>query len=127
MAVDTATLLTIDGTVIPNIKRYTVKYAKLWSNAGRNMAGSLRATLIGVFPKIVVEFAPMGEDDLATIASLLNKSSFTAQFYDPDTKQVQTGTFYASDFDTSVLKKSGNIYDAFQVSLISYNKATWSM
>ena len=47
----TATLLKINGTTVPGIKSYKVGYNHLWKDADRNMSGSVRASLIGIFPK----------------------------------------------------------------------------
>ena len=46
------TLLQINGQTVPNIKSYKVGNNKLWADADRNMDGDVRATFIGVFPKI---------------------------------------------------------------------------
>ena len=46
-------LVKINGTIIPHIQQYKIGRAKLWKDADRNMAGDVRATLIGIFPKII--------------------------------------------------------------------------
>ena len=49
-------LLKINGQVFSNLKSYQLQRNKLWLNSDRNMAGEIRATMIGIFPKIEVEF-----------------------------------------------------------------------
>lgn len=48
-------LLKIDGEIVPNISKYTISYNKLWADAERNMNGDIRATFIGIFPKVELE------------------------------------------------------------------------
>lgn len=124
MGVSTSYLAKIGTTDIPNIKGYAVQYNKLWTDAGRNMAGTLRATFTGIFPKIVIETAPMGEDDMATLVALMNVASFTLYFWDPETKTHKSGTYYSSDFDVSLLKKTDGIWDAMKFSLVPFAKRT---
>ena len=84
-------LLTIDGTTIANLKTYKVTYAKLWSNAERNMAGDVRATLIGIFPKLELEIGGnLTENAVSTIAALLNKPYFSVTYFDPKSKTTKT-------------------------------------
>lgn len=124
MGVSTSYLAKIGTTEIPNIKGYAVQYNKLWTDAGRNMAGTLRASFTGIFPKIVIETAPMGEDDMATLVSLLNVDSFTLYWWDPETKTHKSATYYSSDFDVTLLKKTDGIWDSTKFSLVPFAKRT---
>ena len=45
-------LVKINGVRIPAIVNYKVGRNKLWKDADRNMSGDVRATLIGIYPKI---------------------------------------------------------------------------
>lgn len=117
-------LLTIDGTTIANLKSYKVTYAKLWSNAERNMAGDVRATLIGIFPKLELEIGGnLTENAVSTIAALLNKPYFSVTYFDPKSKTTKTASYYASDYSVDMLDKSRGLYKPFTVSLVPVSKA----
>lgn len=117
-------LLTIDGTTIANLKTYKVTYAKLWSNAERNMAGDVRATLIGIFPKIELEIGGnLTENAVSTIAALLNKPYFSVTYFDPKSKTTKTASYYASDYGVDMLDKSRGLYKPFTVNLVPVSKA----
>ena len=115
-------LVKINNISLPKLKAYKVQPNKLWTEAGRNMAGDLRSTFIGIFHKLLLEFAPTTEAECSTIINLINLPSFTVAWYDEATDSMKTGTFYAGDFDYSVLKKADGIYDAFSVNLIPFSK-----
>ena len=47
-------------------------YNKLWaSDSGRNLAGVQSGTLIGIFPKIILQFRPLSKTELELILYLL--------------------------------------------------------
>ena len=48
-------LVKINGQVIPFIKQYKIGRHKLWRSNQTNMQGDVRATLIGIQPKIQIE------------------------------------------------------------------------
>ena len=116
------TLLKLDGWTVPNVKKYIVERPKLWTNASRNMAGGLRATLIGVFAKINVTIAYLTENDLQTLISKLDQPSIQVTYYDAKTKTVKTGTFYASDYKLELFRKDKGLYRDINFRLIPYNK-----
>lgn len=117
-------LLTINGTTIANLKTYKVTYAKLWSNAERNMAGDVRATLIGIFPKLELEIGGnLTENTVSTIAALLNQPYFSVTYFDPKSKTTKTANYYASDYSVDMLDKSRGLYKPFTVNLVPVSKA----
>ena len=120
----TETLLKINSTTLPGIKSYKVQRNKLWADAGRNMAGNLRSTLIGIFPKLLVEFTYLTRAQMSTVIGLLDNGSFTVEWYDEYTDTVKSGTFYAGDYDIPLFSKSTAVYASFSVNLIPFNKLT---
>lgn len=116
------TLLKIDGVTIPNIKDFSVAREALWTNANRNMAGELKATLIGYYPKITVAFTVMGKDDMNDLIALLEQPSFTVEWYDEKTQTVKSGLYYAGTYTYSVLDKERELYKEFTANLIPYKK-----
>lgn len=116
-------LLRIDGTVVPNISQYKISYAKLWKDAERNMNGDIRASLIGIFPKIELEIGGiLTSNIMSTLCSLLNRSYFSVNFTDPATNQAISGQYYASDFTVELLDKYRMLYKPFTVNLIPVSK-----
>ena len=122
MALNTATLLQIGSYTIPKIKTYKVSYPKLYTDAGRNMAGTLRSTYIGIFPKISAEFSPMTETEFSTLASNVNVGSFSLTYYCLEAKTTQTATFYTNDLEIEVLRKSKGYLAPFSLNFIPFAK-----
>ena len=90
---------------------------KLWKDAERNMNGDLRASLIGIFPKIMLEFRDaLTVEQVSALEAKLDK-----EYYDPKRGYV-TKQFYASDYELPVLDKSRGLYASFTVSLVATTK-----
>lgn len=115
-------LLKINGTDIANICEYEVEYNKLWKDADRNMNGDVRATLIGIFPKIKVKTTVQEISNVITLGSLLNNAYFTVQFFDVITNSVVTAQYYASDFSTKLLYRKNSLIDKCSFNLVPVSK-----
>lgn len=124
MGINTSYLVRINSTDIPKIKDYKVQRNKLWTDAGRNLAGDLRSTFIGIFPKIMLVLAPLTEAQMTSLITLLDAPSFTVSWWDAKTQTHKSGTFYAGDFEIGVLKKSTGMYEDTKFNLIPFNKLT---
>ena len=122
MANITNNLLKIGNTNISNISEYTVQYNKLWKDADRNMNGDVRATLIGIFPKIVCKTTVQEQSLVATLGALLNQPYFSVTFYDPITNSVKTAQYYASDYSTKLKLRQGSLIDEISFSLVPVSK-----
>lgn len=118
------TLATINGTTLSKIKSFKVERNKLWTEADRNMAGDLRATFIGLFPKVVVEFGYLTADELKANIALLDLASFTLQWWDAGSETLKSGTYYAGDYATPLFDKTKELYEPFSVNLIPFSKMT---
>lgn len=117
------TLLKINGQTIPGIKSYKVSYNKLWTDADRNMNGDVRATLIGIFPKLELEIGGiLTESKVNNICALLDQPYFDVSYYDPKTNSIITAKYYASDYSIELLDKERELYQAFSVNLIPVSK-----
>lgn len=123
MANITARLLKINGTDISNICDYTVQYNKLWADADRNMAGEVRATLIGVFPKIVVKTTVQEISKVMTLGNLLNTPYFNVTYFDFLANATKTARYYASDFDVTLKMRRNSLVDELTFSLVPVSKA----
>lgn len=75
-------------------------YYKLWSeDSGRNLAGTQSGTLIGIFPKIIVQFRKLTQSELEKIAPILDSPNQTLTYYDPVKKTATTILTYTGDWE----------------------------
>lgn len=110
-----------------SIGKYLVQaeyqYPKLWGeDTGRNLAGTFTGTLLGVFPKITVQFRKLSKDELETIAPILDSQSQTVIYYDPVKKQKVTIQTYTGDWsivNKSIIGHDGIKNEGFSISFIS--------
>ena len=100
-------------------------FNKLWSSdSGRNLAGKQSGTLIGIFPKIIVQFRRLNKTELETIVPILDASRQTLKYYDPKKKAMVEMTTYTGDWkNTNKHIIDGNRKnEGFQISFISVSK-----
>ena len=108
-----------------NLGRYIVQatysYNKLWSNdSGRNLAGVQSGTLIGIFPKIVVQFRKLTQTELETLAPIIDSARQTVKYYDPNKKAMTTMTTYTGDYEIVNKGIVGHVKnEGFQISFIA--------
>ena len=96
-------------------------YPKLWaSDSGRNLAGKMTGTLIGIFPKIILQFRPLTKEELNIIAPILDSANQTVTYYDPKENQNITMTTYTSDWELT--NNNLNQNQGFSCSFISVEK-----
>jgi hypothetical protein len=96
-------------------------YPKLWaSDSGRNLAGKMTGTLIGIFPKLTLQFRPLTKEELNIIAPILDSANQTVTYYDPNKNQNTTITTYTGDWDLT--NKNINKNEGFSCSFISVEK-----
>ena len=116
-------LLQISGTTISGLRSYSVQYNKLWKDAERNMAGNISASLVGIFPKLLLTFRDgLTENEVSTIANLLNQDYFSVTYFDPQSKTTKTANYYAGDYELPLLDKTRGLYKTFNVNLIPVSK-----
>lgn len=120
-----------DSIVIDNINmgQYLVEakfgYHKLWSSdSGRNLAGTQTGTLIGIYPKLILQFGPLTKDQLETIIPILDSPTQQTTYYDPNKKATITMETYTGDYEITNKKiiNSYNKNEGFSVSFISRKK-----
>lgn len=108
-----------------NLGRYIVQatysYNKLWSSdSGRNLAGEQSGTLVGIFPKIVVQFRKLTQTELEDLAPVLDSARQTVQYYDPNKKVMTTMTTYTGDYEVVNKGIIGHVKnEGFQISFIA--------
>ena len=87
-----------------NMGQYLVEakygYNKLWSSdSGRNLAGVQSGTLIGIFPKLILQFRALTKTELEVIVPILDSANQTTTYYDPNKKTNVTMTTYTGDYE----------------------------
>ena len=75
-------------------------YNKLWSSdSGRNLAGTQSGTLIGIFPKLTLQFKPLTQSELEIIVPILDSARQSIIYYDPYKKTNVTIETYTGDYE----------------------------
>ncbi|MBR5593895.1 MAG: hypothetical protein IKW46_07480 [Bacteroidaceae bacterium] len=118
----TGSLVKIDGNTIPHIVSFKVGRSKLWKDSERNMSGDMRATLIGIFPKIQLEIGYTTQAEMSELTALLDKDFFTVEWFDVRTQETYSAQYYAGDYDVELDSKSKGRYKPFSVSLVPLSK-----
>lgn len=115
-------LLTVGGVAIPELISYKVTEAKLWKDADRNMNGDIRATLIGVFPKIDLNLGVVNRSRGAAIAAQLDSAYFSVTYFDPSLNANRTADFYSADYAFEFQTKQRGLYKPTQITIIPVSK-----
>lgn len=118
----TGDLVQIDGVAIPHIVSYKIGRAKLWKDSDRNMSGDVRATLIGIFPKIQMEIGYTTQEEMSELTQILDKDFFTVTWFDVRIQETVSTKYYASDYEVELDSKSKGRYKPFSVSLVPVSK-----
>lgn len=96
-------------------------YNKLWSeDSGRNLAGTQSGTLIGIFPKLEMQFRRLTKDELHSIAPVLDSARQTVEYHDDTKGKTVTMTTYTGDWKVS--NKSINVNEPFDISFIAVKR-----
>lgn len=113
-------ILKINNVKPPQLMVYKYLPEDIFSKAGRNAKGIMRATRVRTAIKLELQFTYTTEDQMQTIANLLAPASFIVQYWNPRTKSVSTGTFYCGTPSFGVWRKEKNMYEPFNINLIEY-------
>jgi len=105
MFIDENSIIVNNINLGPYLVQAEYQYPKLWaSDSGRNLAGVQSGTLIGVFPKLVLQFRKLTKEELKMIVPILDAQYQTVTYYDPNKQANVTMTTYTGDY--SVVNKS---------------------
>ena len=100
-------------------------YNKLWAeDSGRNLAGTMTGTLLGIFPKLTLQFRKLTRSELETISSILDAPRQTVTYYDPNKRDDVTMETYTGDYEITNKYIIGNNRknEGFSCSFISISK-----
>ena len=100
-------------------------YHKLWSSSsGRSLSGAMTGVLVGIFPKLTLQFRPLTKSELEIIAPILDSANQSIKYYDPNKKTTVEMTTYTGDYQ--VINRhiiSGDLKnDGFNCSFIAVRK-----
>ena len=100
-------------------------YNKLWaSDSGRNLNGDMSGTLLGTFPKLILQFRKLTKSELEILAPIFDSANQTVTYYDPNKKANYTMTTYTGDYE--IVNKhiiNGNVKnEGFQISFIAVSR-----
>ena len=113
-----------------NMGRYIVEakysYNKLWaSDSGRNLAGVQTGTLIGIFPKIILQFRKLSKSELELIVPILDSATQNVTYYDPRKKQTTNIITYTGDYEINnkgIIGQENLKNEGFSCSFIAIRK-----
>ena len=112
-------LIKLNGKSFKSIISYKLGRNKLWSSdTGRNMAGSMKGSLVGNFPKIMLEIEPLDAEEMSELEIILDSASIEVEYYNNKYKCTCTADFYANDYEEDLLLRKEMKYKSFPVNLI---------
>lgn len=95
---------------------------KLWGeNSGRLLNGDMDAVLVGIFPKLTVEFLPANETEMSDLLVELDKASQAIEYHDPKTRSLVSLGTYSGDYEITMLNLEP-YYDKVVCSFIALRK-----
>ena len=121
MIIDKDTL-TVNGTKMGQyISKATLGLNKVWGeDTGRNLGGEMIGTLLGIFPKITLQFRKLTQAELNIIGPILDSATQTVVYYDPSKNANVTLSTYTGDWE--LVNNNIAINEAFTCSFISRSK-----
>ncbi len=112
-------LIKLNGKNFNSITGYKIQRNKLWSSdTGRNMAGSMKGSLVGNFPKITLEIEPLNAEEMSALELIFDSASFNVEYYNNKYQCFCEAEFYANDYDEEIMRISDMKYKSFPVNLI---------
>ena len=118
------TLLKINGVDYTGsiLTPFRVEKNKLWGDdTGRVMTGEMKGTLVGIFPKVIVEFYPKSELELSQLLTVLDTAFQTVEYYDAVTRGLVTMGTYTNDYAYEIINLNP-YYSEITVSFIATRK-----
>lgn len=113
--------VTINNVEFRCLTDLNIAYNKLWSeNTGRTYdEGEFMGTIIGIFPKLGIEFAPRTALELKNLLDVCNTARQVVQWYNPQFMQKVTSVFYSNDLSVNLKKALSGDYDRVPVNFIA--------
>jgi len=99
------------------VNKYKVDYNKQWGSQQRNIAGSVRGTLVGIAANITVTTEYLSQDGIEFIGTLLNQPYFPVKFFDTLSNEVKEANYTASNVTAELIRLNNRQYKAFSFTL----------
>lgn len=116
-------LLQINGERVSGLSTYDFESDLLWTDAERNMNGDVRATYLGEYPKLVLEFHNgLTQDEVKKLYRQLSQPYFNVTYFHPGLGENVAAQYYRSDYKLSLLDKNRALYKSFTVNLIPISR-----
>ena len=100
-------------------------YHKLWGkDTGRNLAGDNSGSLLGIYPKITLQFRKLKKDEIEELVPTLDSAVQYVTYYDPNKRTNITIDTYTNDYEIINKQKIGNDRkcEQFSIAFISNKK-----
>ena len=99
-------------------------YNKLWGNdSGRNLNGDQSGTLLGIFPKLILQFRKLTKNELEYLVPIFDSAYQTTTYYDPFKRNYYTMTTYTGDYEiTNKSTINNHKNEGFQISFIAVSR-----
>lgn len=99
----------------------TYQYPKYWGeDTGRNLAGTFGGTLLGIFPKLILQFGDLTQSQIELLAPIFDNQEQSVTYYDPFKKANYTFSSYSGDWEITF--RSINHAEPFKISFIDRSK-----
>jgi len=116
-------LLKLDNLdVTAHVTSYKVGRNKIWgTDTGRVLSGKWVGSLVGIFPKIDIDFYAEDGNDLQNILTKLDQASLTIHYHSPKHGMLKSLGTYSSDYEVKYrwAGDDGYVYDTIRVAFIS--------
>jgi len=74
-------------------------YKLFSSNSGRTLSGNMTGTLVGIFPKLMLQFRPLTKSEMELLTPILDNARQSVKYYDPNKKTTVTMETYTGDYE----------------------------
>jgi hypothetical protein len=112
-----------------NMGQYIVEarysYNKLYAEkSGRALSGKMTGKLIGIFPKIILQFGKLTKSQLEALTPIFDSAKQTVRYYDPKKKAYTTMETYTGDYEivNKYIIGSKRKNEGFQISFIAVDR-----
>lgn len=125
MFIDKDSIIINNVSIGQYITEAKYSYNKLYANdSGRSLSGEMSGTLLGIFPKIILQFRKLTKSELEIIVPILDSARQTVTYYDPNKKTNVTMTTYTGDYEITnkSIINNGRKNDSFSCSFISVSR-----
>ena len=98
-------------------------FNKMWgSDSGRNLLAEMSGTFLGVVVKLRLTFKPLTQNELETIAPILDSAWQTTSYYDPVLRRQNPIQTYTGDWATlnkNIFTNVARANESFSISVIA--------